>query len=128
MVPKSRRPWGTCAMPARTIASGRALVRSRPARVTVPAVSRTRPLRAPSKVDLPAPLAPIRATSSPSATSRSTPKRTGPAPKPAVRPRTARSGSATLQAGVTLAEVGLDHPAILEHGPRLAFGQDPAVV
>ena len=94
IVSKSRRPWGTCAIPALTMASGRAFVISRPENAMLPALARTSPLSVPSKVDLPAPFAPTRAMSSPRAISMSISNRTGPAAKPAVRPFTRRSCSA----------------------------------
>src|SRR5947209_8607809 len=110
-------------MPALTTSSGRAPVMSRWSKVTFPERVATRPLSVPSRVDLPAPLAPIRATSSPSAISRSTPKSTGPASKPAVSPSTWRRGSAFLLAGIALSQVGLDDPAVLEDGAWLTLGQ-----
>src|SRR5216684_326362 len=111
-------------MPFRTRDSGRAWVTSSPASVTVPEVARISPLRAPSKVDFPAPLAPTSATSSACPTSRSIPKSTGPASKPAVRPRTSSRGSGLGAFRISLTEVGLDHALVLEHHLRLALGQD----
>src|SRR5258708_8387626 len=129
MAPKRRRPWGTWATPFRTRTSGRALVTSWPARLIVPEVARTSPLRTPSSVDFPAPFAPTSAISSPGAMSRSIPKSTGPASYPAVSPRTSRSGSGRLEAfRIALAEVGLDHSLVAKHDFRLAIGQDAAGV
>src|SRR5712692_2836078 len=125
MVPKRRRPCGTWATPFRTWTSGRALVTSWPPRLTVPEVARMSPLRTPSSVDFPAPLAPTSAISSAGATSRSIPNSTGPASYPAVSPRTLRSGSGRLEAfGIALAQIGLNYTLVAKHYLRLALGQD----
>src|SRR5260370_33982591 len=94
--------------------------------MTVPAVERTSPLRTPSRVDLPAPLAPTSATSSAGPTSMSIPNSTGPASKPAVSPRTLSSGSGLDSFGIAVAQVGLDHPLVTQHDLRLPPGQDLA--
>src|SRR5712664_4222526 len=115
-------------MPRRTSTSGRALVTSWPASVIVPDVARTRPLRTPSSVDLPAPLAPTRAMSSPGAMSRSMPNSTGPASKPAVRPRTSSRTSGLEALGIALAQVGLDDPLVPQHDLGLSLREDLAGV
>src|SRR5438309_2691547 len=124
MVPKRRRPCGTWATPLRTRASGRALVTSSPPSEIVPEVARTRPLKTPSKVDLPAPFAPTSAISSDGSMSRSIPKSTGPASKPAVRPRTSSRVSGLEAVGIALAEVGMDHALVPQHDLRLALRKD----
>ena len=57
-----RRPSGTCATPARTMASGRARVIALSSSVISPPVGRTSPDTAVRRVVLPAPLEPMRAT------------------------------------------------------------------
>src|SRR3977135_336006 len=106
-------------MPRRTRASGRALVTSSPASAIAPEVARTRPLRTPSNVDVPAPFAPPSAMSSAGAMSRSMPNSTGPASKPAVRPLTLSKGSGLEAFGIALAQGGLDHPLVRQHNLRL---------
>ena len=73
---KTRRPWGTRATPDRATRLAGRPASSRPWRRTLPAVGRSRPMTADSRVDLPAPLRPSRATAWPSPTVRSTPCRT----------------------------------------------------
>src|SRR5258706_8994500 len=110
-------------MPRRTSASGRAPVTSSPPSVIVPAVARIRPLRTPSRVDFPAPLAPTKAMSSEGAISRSIPNSTGPASKPAVSPRTLSRGSGPGSLRIALSEIGLDHPLVAQHDFRLTLSQ-----
>src|SRR5881409_93081 len=112
-----------------TTASGRTFVMSRPENAIRPALARTRPLRVPSKVDLPAPLAPTSATSSPCAISTSMPNSTGPAANPAVRPLTCSSGSAATEPPcVSLAKVSLDHTLVAQDDVRLPVCQRPPEV
>src|SRR3989475_7207559 len=102
---------------------------SRPQIAILPAVAHTSPLRVPSKVDLPAPLAPTSATSSLGAISMSIPKSTGPAAKPAVSPLTRSSGSAVTEPPrVSLAEVGLDDALVAQDDVWRPIGKRPAEV
>src|SRR2546429_9022591 len=87
----------------------------------------TKPVRVPSSVDFPAPLEPIKAISSPSRMSMSMPKRTGPLPNPDTRPLTSkRAPDSTIgrhPPRVLFAQVGLDHPRVLEYLLGLALDQ-----
>src|SRR5208282_2298800 len=66
--------------------------RSRPSRLIDPAVGRSNPAIARSRVDFPAPFGPRSASNSPSPTVRSTPERTGWRSIRTIRPRTSRRG------------------------------------
>ena len=58
----TRRPSGTSAMPSATIFCELSEVMSRPMKLMLPELGRTRPEMARSVVDLPAPLAPMSVT------------------------------------------------------------------
>src|SRR6478609_7339883 len=108
---KVPRPWGTWAMPSRTIASAGALVMSLPSNTIEPERSII-PETARMVVVLPAPLAPSTTTTSPPPTVRSISWSTLTAPYPA---RTPLSSSREVIRSLAGAEVGLDHLGVLLH-------------
>src|SRR5437773_4446945 len=106
-----------------------ARVRSRPSSRIEPRLTRTIPVAARSRVDLPAPLGPMSAAMSPRATETETPCRTCTRPYPAVMSsRTSVIGGPPCPFRVPGAEVRRDDPLVGEHLGRCSPGQYLAMV
>src|SRR5262245_15294610 len=106
-------------MPRRARSSGRARVRSRPSKVTVPVLAATRPMRVRSSVVLPTPLRPRSTVTFPAGSSKATSRRMALPPEYWFSPETA---------SISAPQVDFDDALVVLHGLERALGQDAPFV